>query len=358
MSKIASVRGMNDLPPEEVRVWNIAEETIKKVFNSYGYEEIRFPIVEKTELFTRSNESADVVTKEMYTFEDKGGDSISLRPEGTAGCVRSAIDNDLIRIDSPRLWYQGPMFRYERPQKGRSRQFHQSSAEAFGVRSAHIDAELIILSSRIWKELGVESTINLEINNIGDEKTRQSYAKALQDYFKSYENELDEDSQRKLNENPLRILDSKSESIRSLLNNAPDISDFISKDSKVEFNELIHLLEDTEIQFSLNTKLVRGLDYYNQTVYEWKSGLLGAQDTVCGGGRYDNLVEELGGKPCPATGFSIGMERLILLMKETLEFDIDNKNIAYFGTRNNSLNAAEIFRKKYKNYWCITSKTI
>ncbi len=330
MSKIASVRGMNDLAPEEVRLWTVAEETIKKVFNSYGYEEIRFPIIEKTELFSRSNESADIVTKEMYTFEDKGGDSISLRPEGTAGCVRSAIDNDLIRIDSPRLWYQGPMFRYERPQKGRSRQFHQSSAEAFGVRSAHIDAELIILSSRIWKELGVESTINLEINNIGDEKTRQSYAKALQDYFKSYENELDEDSQRKLNENPLRILDSKSESIRSLLNNAPDISDFISKDSKVEFNELIHLLEDTEIQFSLNTKLVRGLDYYNQTVYEWKSGLLGAQDTVCGGGRYDNLVEELGGKPCPATGFSIGMERLILLMKETLEINLDNKNIDLF----------------------------
>ena len=184
MSKITSVRGMNDLPPEEVRVWTIAEETIKKVFNSYGYEEIRFPIVEKTELFTRSNESADIVTKEMYTFEDKGGDSISLRPEGTAGCVRAAIDNDLVRIDCPRLWYQGPMFRYERPQKGRSRQFQQSSAEAFGIRSAEIDAELIILSSRIWKELGVISNLNLQINNIGDEETRQSYAKSLQNYFK------------------------------------------------------------------------------------------------------------------------------------------------------------------------------
>ena len=239
MSKITTLRGMNDLPPEEVRVWNFAEEIIQKVFNSYGYEEIRFPIVEKTELFTRSNESADIVTKEMYTFEDKGGDSISLRPEGTAGCVRAAIDNDLIRIDSPRLWYQGPMFRYERPQKGRSRQFQQSSAEVFGIRSAEIDAELIILSSRIWKELGVENTLNLEINNIGDEKTRNSYAKSLQNYFKDFKRDLDEDSIRKLDENPLRILDSKSESVQNLLKDAPDISEYISKDSKKEFNKLI-----------------------------------------------------------------------------------------------------------------------
>ena len=330
MSKITTLRGMNDLPPEEVRVWNLAEEAIQKVFNSYGYEEIRFPIVEKTELFTRSNESADVVTKEMYTFEDKGGDSISLRPEGTAGCVRAAIDNDLIRVDSPRLWYQGPMFRYERPQKGRSRQFQQSSAEVFGIRSAEIDAELIILSSRIWKELGVEKKLNLEINNLGDEKTRNSYAKSLQNYFKEFKQDLDEDSIRKLDENPLRILDSKSESVQNLLKDAPDISDFISKDSEKEFKELTLLLNSAGIEFTINQRLVRGLDYYNQTVYEWKTDLLGAQDTVCGGGRYDNLVEELGGKSCPATGFSIGMERLILLMKETLELNAENKNIDIF----------------------------
>ena len=330
MSKITTLRGMNDLPPEEVRVWNLAEEAIQKVFNSYGYEEIRFPIVEKTELFTRSNESADVVTKEMYTFEDKGGDSISLRPEGTAGCVRAAIDNDLIRVDSPRLWYQGPMFRYERPQKGRSRQFQQSSAEVFGIRSAEIDAELIILSSRIWKELGVEKKLNLEINNLGDEKTRNSYAKSLQNYFKEFKQDLDEDSIRKLDENPLRILDSKSESVQNLLKDAPDISDFISKDSEKEFKELTLLLNSAGIEFTINQRLVRGLDYYNQTVYEWKTDLLGAQDTVCGGGRYDNLVEELGGKSCPATGFSIGMERLILLMKETLELNVENKNIDIF----------------------------
>ena len=330
MSKITTLRGMNDLPPEEVRVWNLAEEAIQKVFNSYGYEEIRFPIVEKTELFTRSNESADVVTKEMYTFEDKGGDSISLRPEGTAGCVRAAIDNDLIRVDSPRLWYQGPMFRYERPQKGRSRQFQQSSAEVFGIRSAEIDAELIILSSRIWKELGVEKKLNLEINNLGDEKTRNSYAKSLQNYFKEFKQDLDEDSIRKLDENPLRILDSKSESVQSLLKDAPDISDFISKDSEKEFKELTLLLNSAGIEFTINQRLVRGLDYYNQTVYEWKTDLLGAQDTVCGGGRYDNLVEELGGKSCPATGFSIGMERLVLLMKETLELNAENKNIDIF----------------------------
>ena len=330
MSKITTLRGMNDLPPEEVRVWNFAEEIIQKVFNSYGYEEIRFPIVEKTELFTRSNESADIVTKEMYTFEDKGGDSISLRPEGTAGCVRAAIDNDLIRVNSPRLWYQGPMFRYERPQKGRSRQFQQSSAEVFGIRSAEIDAELIILSSRIWKELGVENALNLEINNIGDEKTRNSYAKSLQNYFKDFKRDLDEDSIRKLDENPLRILDSKSESVQNLLKDAPDISEYISKDSKKEFNELTLLLDSAGIEFSINQRLVRGLDYYNQTVYEWKTDQLGAQDTVCGGGRYDNLVEELGGKSCPATGFSIGMERLILLMKETLELNAVNKNIDLF----------------------------
>ena len=330
MSKITTLRGMNDLPPKEVRVWDSAEETIKKVFLSYGYEEIRFPIIEKSELFTRSNESADIVTKEMYNFEDKGGDSISLRPEGTAGCVRAAIDNDLIRVDSPRLWYQGPMFRYERPQKGRSRQFHQSSAEVFGIRSAEIDAELIILSARIWKELGVEENINLEINNLGDEKTRKSYAKSLQDYFKAYKNDFDDDSKRKLDENPLRILDSKSDFIQGLLNDAPKISEFISLDSQNEFNELTDLLKVADVKFSINQKLVRGLDYYNQTVYEWKTGLLGAQDTVCGGGRYDNLVEELGGKPCPATGFSIGMERLILLIKASSELNLDNSKLDLF----------------------------
>ena len=330
MSKITTLRGMNDLAPDVVRVWNSAEETIKKVFLSYGYEEIRFPIVEKTELFTRSNESADIVTKEMYSFEDKGGESISLRPEGTAGCVRAAIDNDLIRVDSPRLWYQGPMFRYERPQKGRSRQFQQSSAEVFGIRSAEIDAELIILSARIWKELGVEENINLEINNLGDEKTRKSYAISLQEYFKSYRNDLDDDSKRKLDENPLRILDSKSDFIQGLLNDAPKISEFISQDSQNEFNELCDLLKVADVKFSINQKLVRGLDYYNQTVYEWKTDLLGAQDTVCGGGRYDNLVEELGGKSCPATGFSIGMERLILLMQAGTGLNLDNTKLDLF----------------------------
>ena len=318
MSKITTLRGMNDLPPEEVRVWNLAEEAIQKVFNSYGYEEIRFPIVEKTELFTRSNESADVVTKEMYTFEDKGGDSISLRPEGTAGCVRAAIDNDLIRVDSPRLWYQGPMFRYERPQKGRSRQFQQSSAEVFGIRSAEIDAELIILSSRIWKKLGVEKKLNLEINNLGDEKTRNSYAKSLQNYFKEFKQDLDEDSIRKLDENPLRILDSKSESVQNLLKDAPDISDFISKDSEKEFKELTLLLNSAGIEFTINQRLVRGLDYYNQTVYEWKTDQLGAQDTVCGGGRYDNLVEELSSDSSTVKELPANLRKLTVPMLKDL----------------------------------------
>ena len=330
MSKVQTLRGMNDISPEETKDWSYVENILKSVFESYGYDEIRFPIVEKTELYTRSNEAADIVTKEMYTFEDKGGESISLRPEGTAGCVRAAIENDLLRIDKPRLWYSGPMFRYERPQKGRSRQFHQFSAEVFGLNSPEIDAELILMSARLWKKLGILEDLRLEINNLGNEKTRNLYSESLVNFLKEKNEGLDEDTRRKMVENPLRILDSKSSVIQDILKKAPKIEDFIDESSKNYQTKLLELLKKAGIKYNVNPQLVRGLDYYNQTVFEWKTDLLGSQDTVLGGGRYDNLVEELGGKPCPAIGFSIGLERLILLLSEQEKIKRKNSLDIYF----------------------------
>ena len=330
MSKVQTLRGMNDISPEQTKDWSYVENILKSVFESYGYDEIRFPIVEKTELYTRSNEAADIVTKEMYTFEDKGGESISLRPEGTAGCVRAAIENDLLRIDKPRLWYSGPMFRYERPQKGRSRQFHQFSAEVFGLNSPEIDAELILMSARLWKKLGILEDLRLEINNLGNEKTRNLYSESLVNFLKEKNEGLDEDTRRKMVENPLRILDSKSSVIQDILKKAPKIGDFIDESSKNYQTKLLELLKKAGIKYTVNPLLVRGLDYYNQTVFEWKTDLLGSQDTVLGGGRYDNLVEELGGKPCPAIGFSIGLERLILLLSEQEKLKRKNSLDIYF----------------------------
>lgn len=274
MSKVQTLRGMNDISPEETKGWSYVENILKSVFESYGYDEIRFPIVEKTELYTRSNEAADIVTKEMYTFEDKGGESISLRPEGTAGCVRAAIENDLLRIDKPRLWYSGPMFRYERPQKGRSRQFHQFSAEVFGLNSPEIDAELIFMSSRLWKRLGILEDLRLEINNLGNEKTRHLYSESLVNFLKEKNEELDEDTRRKMVENPLRILDSKSSVIQDVLKKAPKIEDFIDESSKNYQTKLLELLKKAGIKYTVNPQLVRGLDYYNQTVFEWKTARL------------------------------------------------------------------------------------
>ena len=350
MSKIQTLRGMNDIDPQQSREWSYVERVLRTVVESYGYEEIRFPIVEKTDLYTRSNEAADIVTKEMYTFQDKGGESISLRPEGTAGCVRAAIDNDLVRTDKPRLWYSGPMFRYERPQKGRSRQFHQFSAEVFGIHSPEIDAELILMSARIWKELGLLENVKLEINNLGDEQTRTSYSEALVKFLKNQKDELDEDTQRKLIENPLRILDSKSKTVQDLLNKAPSIEDFINEDSKKFNMKFLEILETHGIEYEVNPKLVRGLDYYNQTVFEWKTDLLGSQDTILGGGRYDNLVEELGGKSCPAIGFSIGLERLILLLKDRDKINIEsNLDIYFICFSQSSAEEAIMYSEKLKN---------
>ena len=313
MSKIQTLRGMNDIHPKQVKEWSYVEEVIKSVVESYGYEEIRFPVVEKTELYTRSNEAADIVTKEMYTFNDKSGESISLRPEGTAGCVRAAIDNDLLRTDKPRLWYSGPMFRYERPQKGRSRQFHQFSAEVFGLSSPEIDAELIMMSARLWKELGIFEDLRLEINNLGDEKTRKSYSKALVDFLKKFNSDLDEEAKRKLTENPLRILDSKSPAIQEILQDAPLIEDFTNQDSKNYQAILLEILDEMGIGYKVNPRLVRGLDYYSHTTFEFITTRLGSQGTVLGGGRYDGLSEMLGGPSIPAVGFAAGVDRLVML---------------------------------------------
>ena len=332
---------MNDVTPKEVAIWQLVEKSIRSVFSSYGYEEIRLPIVEQTELFARSvGDSSDIVSKEMYTFEDRGGDGISLRPEGTAGCVRACIENDLLRVDSPRLWYMGPMFRYERPQKGRSRQFNQASAEVFGIDHHNADAELMMLATSLWTDLGIRNNVNLEINSLGNSETRKKYKGLLHEFFKEFLSDLDKDSQRQLEENPLRILDSKSETIKGLLVDVPSILDHLDSESEDHFNKLKDLLTQSHIDFEVNDRLVRGLDYYNKTVFEWKTQDLGAQDTVCGGGRYDGLVEQLGGKMCPATGFSIGLERLVLLVKEH-----SNEN----GITKNNLDC---------NFICLTSESI
>ena len=350
MSKIKTLRGVNDIHPEQAKEWSHVERVIKSVVESYGYEEIRLPLVERTELYVRSNEAADIVTKEMYTFSDKSGESISLRPEGTAGCVRAAIDNDLLRTDKPRLWYLGPMFRYERPQKGRSRQFHQFSAEVFGLSTPEIDAELIMISARLWKKLGIYEGLRLEINNLGDEQTRKSYSKALVDFLTKFSLDLDKEANRKLTENPLRILDSKSAEIQEILKDAPLIEDFANEDSKNYQAHLLEILDDMDICYEVNPRLVRGLDYYNQTVFEWKTDLLGSQDTLLGGGRYDNLVEELGGKPCPAIGFSIGLERLILLLNQEDKIKLEtNLDIYFICFSESAAQEAIIYAEKLKD---------
>ena len=350
MTRVNKVRGMNDLIPEQIGNWQIVENQIKKIFQSYGYNEIRFPLIEKTELFSRGvGQSTDIVNKEMYTFEDKGGESMSLRPEGTAGCVRAALDNDLIRVDSPRLWYMGPMFRYERPQKGRSRQFHQASAEFFGIKDPFADAELLFLSKKIWEVLGISDQVELEINSLGDHQTRSSYKEALTNYFRDYQKDLDKDSLRQLDENPLRILDSKNPEIRTLLDDAPKITQFLDPESVDHHSILLELLNSNGLTYRENPQLVRGLDYYNKTVFEWKSSSLGAQDTICGGGRYDSLVEELGGKPCPAIGFSIGLERLVLISEKIDENINSSKVISFIALGEEAISKSVLIAEQLRN---------
>lgn len=318
LAKIQSIRGMNDLlPPESVR-WQYLERVIADVLAGYGYRELRFPILEHTELFKRSiGEVTDIVEKEMYTFDDRNGESLTLRPEGTASCVRACLQNGLLDNQQvQKLWYAGPMFRYERPQKGRLRQFHQIGVESFGVDSPDADAELILLTARLWRSLGIEQHVSLQINSIGSSEARRNYRDALVAYLEQHVSELDADSQRRMNTNPLRILDSKSPETQAILQGAPELADYLDDESRTHFARLTQLLESAGIAYVINQRLVRGLDYYGKTVFEWVTDKLGAQGTVCAGGRYDGLVEQLGGKATPAVGFAMGVERLCLLVDE------------------------------------------
>ncbi|WP_322406206.1 histidine--tRNA ligase [Idiomarina sp. PL1-037] len=314
---IQAIRGMNDLLPEQSPAWQQVEAVIRRVAASYGYSEIRMPVLESTQLFKRSiGEVTDIVEKEMYTFDDRNGESVTLRPEGTASCVRAGNQHGLLYNQIQRLWYMGPMFRYERPQKGRYRQFHQFGIETFGLESADADAEVILLSARLWREFGLADQVELQLNSLGSNEARANYRDALKAYLSDYESELDEDSKRRLESNSLRILDSKDEKTQKILEGAPSLSEYWDTDSKEHFEQLTARLEAAGISYTLNERLVRGLDYYNRTVFEWVTTALGAQGTVCAGGRYDGLVEQLGGKATPAVGFAMGMERLVLLLQE------------------------------------------
>ncbi|HGW6120820.1 histidine--tRNA ligase [Serratia marcescens] len=313
---IQAIRGMNDYLPEETALWQRIEGTLKQVLGSYGYSEIRLPIVEQTPLFKRAiGEVTDVVEKEMYTFEDRNGESLTLRPEGTAGCVRAGIEHGLLYNQEQRLWYIGPMFRYERPQKGRYRQFHQLGAEVFGLQGPDIDAELILLTARWWKALGIAEHVKLELNSIGSLEARANYRDALVAFLEQHVEVLDEDCKRRMYSNPLRVLDSKNLEVQALLNDAPRLSEYLDEESRAHFAGLCELLAQAGIPYTVNERLVRGLDYYNRTVFEWVTTSLGAQGTVCAGGRYDGLVEQLGGRATPAVGFAMGLERLVLLVQ-------------------------------------------
>ena len=312
---IQAIRGMNDILPEQTPYWQYVENTFRQLMQSYAYQEIRMPIVENTALFKRSiGEVTDIVEKEMYTFDDRNGDSLTLRPEGTASCVRAAMQHGLLHNQIQRLWYTGPMFRHERPQKGRYRQFHQFGVETFGLNGPDIDAELILMSNRLWQNLGMSDDVTLELNSLGSSAARKEYKEVLVKYFEAHQAELDEDSQRRLHTNPLRILDSKNPEMQKLNENAPKLIEHLDDESKQDFDVLCKILDDAGVAYKINSRLVRGLDYYSKTVFEWVTDKLGAQGTVCAGGRFDGLVEQLGGKPTPAIGFALGLERLIELL--------------------------------------------
>ena len=316
--QLKAIRGMNDLLPEQSPAWQYLEGKLRKLMAVYGYSEMRMPIAEPSGLFSRGiGAGTDIVEKEMYTFADRNGESLSLRPEATAGCVRAAIQHGLLYNQVQRLWTMGPMFRYERPQKGRYRQFHQLSVETFGMAGADIDAELILMTARLWKELGLTEHVRLELNTLGTLEARKAYRQALVEYLSRYESELDEDSQRRLTINPMRILDSKNERTQEIVKDAPVLQDYLDEESREHFETLKRTLDEAGVEYVVNPTLVRGLDYYSRTVFEWITDSLGAQGTVCAGGRYDALVEMLGGKPTPAVGFAMGLERMVLLL-ETL----------------------------------------
>ena len=313
---IQAIRGMNDCSPTESPLWQWIEGQIRQILSSYGYSEVRMPIVESTPLFARAiGEVTDVVSKEMYTFWDND-EQLTLRPEGTAGCVRAAIEHGWIYNNEQRLWYMGPMFRHERPQKGRYRQFHQAGVEVFGIATPEIDAELIILTARLWKALGIDQHVSLQLNSIGSLEARANYRSALVAFLENHQGLMSEEEKERLVKNPLRILDTKNQALQDVLDGAPKLLDYLDDESREHFAQLCGLLDAVGIQYEINPKLVRGLDYYNKTVFEWVTSALGAQGTVCGGGRYDGLVEQLGGHATSGVGFAMGLERLVLLVQE------------------------------------------
>jgi len=315
--KLQAIRGMHDILPDKTPLWQMLEKTMSAVCQQYGYSEIRMPLVESTDLFCRSiGEVTDIVEKEMYTFDDRNGDSLSLRPEGTASCVRAGLEHGLFYNQIQRLWYQGPMFRHERPQKGRYRQFHQIGIECFGMSGAEIEAEVILMSYRLWKNLGLATELTLEINTLGTSEERAAYKGILVEYFKQHSEQLDDDSTRRLKSNPLRILDSKNPAMQVLIEAAPRLIDSLGDESVQHFKKLQGYLTDAGVSFKHNPRLVRGLDYYSHTVFEWTTTSLGAQGTVCAGGRYDGLIDQLGGKQTPAVGLAMGVERLVLLLEQ------------------------------------------
>jgi len=329
--KIQAIRGMNDLLPADSNIWSFLDSTISNLLISYGYKYCRTPNVESTETFSRAiGEVTDIVEKEMYTWKDNNGDSLTLRPEGTAGVVRMMIEHNLPREGIQKVYYNGPMFRHERPQKGRYRQFHQVGAEVFGASDAKIDAELISITHSLWKKLGIDAV--LEINSLGSAESRATYRETLTEYFNDNKDQLDEDSLRRLTTNPLRILDSKNKDLESLISSAPKMIDHLDDDSNHHFNALKKYLESLNISYKVNPKLVRGLDYYNQTVFEWISNDLGSQGTICGGGRYDGLVEKMGGNPTPAIGFAMGLERIALLIEDKSDQLISKRPHLYFAS--------------------------
>ena len=313
---IQAIRGMNDCSPTESPLWQWIEGQVRQILSRYGYSEVRMPIVESTPLFARAiGEVTDVVSKEMYTFWDND-EQLTLRPEGTAGCVRAAIEHGWIYNNEQRLWYMGPMFRHERPQKGRYRQFHQAGVEVFGIATPEIDAELIILTARLWKALGIDQHVSLQLNSIGSLEARANYRSALVAFLENHQDLMSEEEKERLVKNPLRILDTKNQALQDVLDGAPKLLDYLDDESREHFAQLCGLLDTVGIQYEINPKLVRGLDYYNKTVFEWVTSALGAQGTVCGGGRYDGLVEQLGGHATSGVGFAMGLERLVLLVQE------------------------------------------
>ncbi|KAF3981421.1 MAG: histidine--tRNA ligase [Methylococcales symbiont of Hymedesmia sp. n. MRB-2018] len=322
---VQAIRGMHDILPEQSPRWQYAESIIREVMSSYCYQEIRLPMVERTELFKRSiGEVTDIVEKEMYTFDDRKSVSLTLRPEGTAGCLRACLEHGLLHNQVHRLWYYGPMFRYERPQKGRYRQFYQLGVETYGMPGPDIDAELILLTDRMWKKFAIRDKLRLEINTLGSTEERLLYREKLLTYFKQHLALLDADSLSRLETNPLRILDSKNKEMQSLIKDAPELMDFLGEDSRQHFQTLTDTLDQLGIIYKINTRLVRGLDYYAKTVFEWVTNDLGTQGTVCAGGRYDGLVEQLGGKANHAVGFAMGMERLLLLLEQLDSIAVKN----------------------------------